>query len=73
MLARHTALLLDHLNLPRVDIVAHSLGGMLAVRFSRSYPTRVERLVLEAPIGLEDYRNFVPRWRQNGCSLLKTR
>jgi pimeloyl-ACP methyl ester carboxylesterase len=60
MLARHTALLLDHLNLQRVDIVAHSLGGMLAVRFSRAYPSRVDRLVLEAPIGLEDYRNFAP-------------
>jgi pimeloyl-ACP methyl ester carboxylesterase len=60
MLARHTALLLDHLNLQRVDIVAHSLGGMLAVRFSRAYSSRVDRLVLEAPIGLEDYRNFVP-------------
>ena len=60
MLARHTALLLDHLNLQRVDIVAHSLGGMLAVRFSRAYPARVDRLVLEAPIGLEDYRNFAP-------------
>jgi len=60
MLARHTALLLDHLNLPKVDVVAHSLGGMLAVRFSRAYPARVDRLVLEAPIGLEDYRNFAP-------------
>jgi pimeloyl-ACP methyl ester carboxylesterase len=60
MLARHTAALLDHLQLPRVDIVAHSMGGMLAVRFARSYPDRVGRIVLEAPIGLEDYRNFVP-------------
>ncbi|HXJ02557.1 MAG TPA: alpha/beta hydrolase [Micropepsaceae bacterium] len=60
MLARHTALLLDHLNLPRVDIVAHSMGGMLAVRFTRAYPARVDRLLLAAPIGLEDYRNFAP-------------
>ncbi len=59
-LARHTAALLDALQLPRVDIVAHSMGGMLAVRFARSYPTRVERLVMEAPIGLEDYRSYVP-------------
>ena len=58
MLARHTAMLLDALNLQRVDIVAHSMGGMLAVRFSRAYPARVERLLLAAPIGLEDYRNF---------------
>jgi pimeloyl-ACP methyl ester carboxylesterase len=60
MLARQTALLLDSLNLPRVDIVAHSMGGMLAVRFARAYPARVGRLLLAAPIGLEDYRNFVP-------------
>jgi proline iminopeptidase len=60
MLARHTALLLDSLNLPRVDIVAHSMGGMVAVRFVRAYPSRVGRLLLAAPIGLEDYRNFVP-------------
>ena len=60
MFARQTSLLLDSLNLPRVDIVAHSMGGMLAVRFARAYPARVGRLLLAAPIGLEDYRNFVP-------------
>jgi pimeloyl-ACP methyl ester carboxylesterase len=59
-LARHTVSLLDQLKLDRVDIVAHSLGGMLGVRFARSYPARVNRLLLEAPIGLEDYRNYVP-------------
>src|SRR5215475_1449114 len=47
-LARHTATLLDQLHLDRVDIVAHSLGGMLAVRFARSNPMRVDRLLLEA-------------------------
>jgi len=60
LLARHTIALLDSLQLPRVDIVAHSMGGMLAVRIARSYPDRIARIVLEAPIGLEDYRNFVP-------------
>lgn len=59
-LARHTAFLLDELKLDRVDIVAHSMGGMLAVRFARSYPMRVNRLLLEAPVGLEDYRVYVP-------------
>jgi pimeloyl-ACP methyl ester carboxylesterase len=59
-MAGHTLALMDKLSLDRADIVAHSLGGMLAVRFARSYPTRVNRIVLEAPIGLEDYRNFVP-------------
>ncbi len=59
-LARHTAYLLEQLHLDRVDVVAHSLGGMLGVRFTRSYPSRVDRLLLEAPIGLEDYRVYVP-------------
>lgn len=60
MLAAHTVKLLDHLQIARTDIVAHSMGGMLAVRIARAYPTRVEKIVFEAPIGLEDYRNFAP-------------
>ena len=36
------------------------MGGMLAVRFARTYPDRTTNLILENPIGLEDYRFFVP-------------
>nr|WP_279595296.1 alpha/beta fold hydrolase [Methylobacterium sp. J-090] len=59
-LATDTTALLDSLGLPRVDVVAHSMGGMLAVRLARNVPGRVNSLVLEAPIGLEDYRFAVP-------------
>ncbi|MBR1223147.1 alpha/beta hydrolase [Bradyrhizobium sp. U87765 SZCCT0131] len=59
-LARNTIALLDHLQLHDVDVVAHSLGGMLGVRIARAYPDRVHRLALVAPIGLEDYRLYVP-------------
>jgi pimeloyl-ACP methyl ester carboxylesterase len=59
-LARNTIALLDHLGIARADIVAHSLGGMLAVRIARAFPDRVNHLVLAAPIGLEDYRLYVP-------------
>src|ERR1700682_4428607 len=59
-LARNTIALLDHLQIPKADIVAHSLGGMLGVRIARAYPDRVARLLLAAPIGLEDYRLYVP-------------
>jgi pimeloyl-ACP methyl ester carboxylesterase len=59
-LARNTIALLDYLQIPKADIVAHSLGGMLAVRIARAYPDRVNHLVLTAPIGLEDYRIYVP-------------
>jgi pimeloyl-ACP methyl ester carboxylesterase len=41
-------------------VVAHSLGGMLGVRMARAYPDRVQHLLLAAPIGLEDYRLYVP-------------
>ncbi|TXN23762.1 alpha/beta hydrolase [Methylobacterium sp. WL9] len=59
-MAADTVALLDRLGLNRVDVIGHSMGGMLAVRIARSYPARVNSLVLEAPIGLEDYRIPVP-------------
>lgn len=59
-LARNTVTLLDHLKLQQVEVVAHSLGGMLGVRIARAYPDRVAHLLLTAPIGLEDYRLYVP-------------
>ncbi|MBR0778402.1 alpha/beta hydrolase [Bradyrhizobium diazoefficiens] len=59
-LARNTIALLDHLKIDKAEIIAHSLGGMLCVRIARAYPDRVAHLVLTAPIGLEDYRLYVP-------------
>jgi len=60
LLARNTVHLLDQLQVKQAVILGHSMGGMLAVRLARNYPERVSRLVLEDPIGLEDYRFFVP-------------
>src|ERR1700675_603227 len=59
-LARTTIARLDHLQITKADIVAHSLGGMLGVRIARAFPDRVGHLLLAAPIGLEDYRFYVP-------------
>jgi pimeloyl-ACP methyl ester carboxylesterase len=59
-LARNTMALMDHLQIAKFDIVAHSLGGMLGVRMARTFPDRITRLLLAAPIGLEDYRFYVP-------------
>lgn len=58
--ARDMVALLDHLQIDKVSVVAHSMGGMLAVRFTRTYPGRVDRLLLASPIGLEDYRLYAP-------------
>jgi len=59
-LAENTRRLLDALALPSAAVVGHSMGGMLAVRFALLYPDRTSALVLENPIGLEDYREKVP-------------
>ncbi len=59
VMAVHTEALLAHLNIERVSLVAHSMGGMAGTRFTRSFPARVERLVLYAPVGLEDYRQYL--------------
>jgi len=59
-MAANTKALLDHLGIARVVVVGHSMGGMLATRFTLLYPGAAEKLVLEDPIGLEDYRTFVP-------------
>lgn len=60
LLAANTKKLLDSLNIKEVTVVGHSMGGMLATRFALMYPETATRLVLENPIGLEDYRTFVP-------------
>ena len=59
-MAQNTKALLDHLGIKQVDVIGHSMGGMLAVRFTLLYPETVDKLVLENPIGLEDYRTLVP-------------
>lgn len=60
LLADNTRKLLDSLGIARTIVVGHSMGGMLATRFALMFPERVEKLVYENPIGLEDYRTFVP-------------
>jgi len=60
LLAQTTKALLDSLGVAKVTVVGHSMGGMLAVRYALLYPAATIRLVLENPIGLEDYRVKVP-------------
>jgi pimeloyl-ACP methyl ester carboxylesterase len=59
-LATWTKNILDTLNINKVIVLGHSMGGMLATRFSLMFPERTEKLILENPIGLEDYRTIVP-------------
>ena len=69
MLVDNNLRLLDHLKVDRVAIVANSMGGMLGVHFARLQPQRVTGLVLENPLGLEDYVPSIPP--QPTANLLK--
>ena len=60
LLANNTKKLLDSLKVGEAHVMGHSMGGMLATRFALMYPDRVGKLIYENPIGLEDYKTFVP-------------
>ena len=60
MLAQNNKLLLDSLQIDKANVIGHSMGGMLATRFALMYPERISKLILEDPLGLEDYRKFIP-------------
>ncbi|WAC14370.1 alpha/beta fold hydrolase [Dyadobacter pollutisoli] len=59
-LAANTKRILDHLNVTKITVLGHSMGGMVATRFTIMYPEVVEKFILENPIGLEDYKLKVP-------------
>ena len=59
-LAASTKKILDHLQIGKVIVLGHSMGGMVATRFAVMYPESVEKFILENPIGLEDYKLKVP-------------
>ena len=55
-LALNTKSILDSLKINKIIVLGHSMGGMLATRFALSYPEMTDKLILENPIGLEDYK-----------------
>lgn len=67
--------LLDHLKINSVALIGHSTGGLVAMHMARMLPDRVRSLVLENPMGLEDYRNGLTRhvghddWAQDERSM----
>lgn len=59
-LAVNTKALIDQLKVNNISLLGHSMGGMLATRFALMYPETVEKLILENPIGLEDWKLVAP-------------
>ena len=57
-LAENTKAILDELKIDKTIVLGHSMGGMVATRLALLYPNMVQKLILENPIGLEDYKTF---------------
>jgi pimeloyl-ACP methyl ester carboxylesterase len=55
-LARNTHALLASLGVKTATLIAHSTGGMIAVRYALMYPAETGQLVLVDPLGLEDWK-----------------
>lgn len=54
-LAQNTNGLLNSIGITSAIIMGHSMGGMIAARYALSYPSQTSRLVLVAPLGLENW------------------
>ena len=54
MLATLTRQLMTSRGITHADVVGHSMGGMLAMRFAIMFPDTVDHLVLVNPLGLKD-------------------
>ena len=59
-LAENTKQILDTLGIKKIAVLGHSMGGMVATRFALMYPEITDKLILENPIGLEDWKLKVP-------------
>jgi pimeloyl-ACP methyl ester carboxylesterase len=55
-LAANTHALLESLGIKKAAILGHSMGGMLAARYTLTYPDATERLIMVNPLGLEDWK-----------------
>jgi pimeloyl-ACP methyl ester carboxylesterase len=58
-LGANTMAIADKLELGQITVLGHSTGGMVAVRMTAMFPSRIQQLVLEDPIGLVDYRLYI--------------
>jgi len=59
-LAQNTKKLLDTLGVKNIELLGHSMGGMIATRFTLMYPDMVSKLILIDPLGLEDWKRVAP-------------
>lgn len=54
--------LIDELRLKNVSIAGHSMGGQIAMMFAVNYPDKVQKLILAAPAGFEEFNKGQKQW-----------
>lgn len=54
--------LIDQLKLRNVVLAGHSMGGQIALMFAINYPDKVDRLILAAPAGFEEFHRGQKQW-----------
>jgi 3-oxoadipate enol-lactonase len=57
--------LLDHLGIAKVTFAGHSMGGGIGYVLALSYPERLARLVLMAPVSADGFRDADPAPREH--------
>ena len=48
----------DKLKLQKFTLVGHSMGGQASIRFAAKYPEKLDKLILIAPAGIEEFNEF---------------
>lgn len=57
--------MIEKLKLKNVVLVGHSMGGQIALTFAAKYPMLIQRLVLFAPAGLEEFNDAEAQMLKN--------
>lgn len=48
----------EKMKLNQFTLVGHSMGGQASIKFAAKYPEKLEKLILIAPAGIEEFTNF---------------
>ncbi len=60
--AKTVAEFIDKLNLGKVTLAGHSMGGQISIVAALAYPEQVEKLILAAPAGFETFNKGQKQW-----------
>ncbi len=48
----------EKMNVQKFTVVGHSMGGQTAIKFASKYPEKLDRMILIAPAGIEEFTEF---------------